>query len=155
MMRGWPVLVALACAVVGAGCGGGSGELSRAEYVRAANRVCRAASTRVQAVRAPDPGDPDAVGRAGSRVVQIQRRALTQLEALKPPAADRAGLVKWIALVDQTLDQARASVRAQRAGDNAAAVTANQHGTMLDARADQIAGRYGLAACGAATARGA
>jgi hypothetical protein len=145
------LVVAAACAVVVGACGGGSDELTKAEFRREANRVCRASATRIRAVESPDPADAAAIARAGSRVVAIQRRALEELRDLEPPKDMEAQVTKWLALVDQTLDQARASVRAQREGDTAAAVTANGHGATLDARADEIASRYGLSACGAAT----
>ncbi len=145
------MLVAAAFTLVGAiGCGGG-GSMSKAEYVRAANRVCREAATQVKRVKAPDPGDPVSVASAGARVVGIQRSALSDLKALDPPTAAKAEMTKWVALVDQTLDQADASIQAQRDGDAAAATTANQHGMTLGGRADEIARAYGLSACGAAT----
>jgi hypothetical protein len=154
MMQRWALAVAAAGTVVmGAACGGGSGDLTKAEYVRAANRVCREAAAQVRALKAPDPGDSVAVARAGARVVAIQRTALTELEQLRPPGADRARITEWTALVDQTLDQATAAVAALRSGDTAAAVTANQHGATLDERADEIARRYGIGACVAAASR--
>jgi len=154
MTRGWPVLVAAAFVVSVGACGGGDGSLTRAEYTREANHICRAAAAQVRTVKPPDPADPAAVARAGAHVVAIQRRALVRLRGLRPPDADEPQLVRWVALVDQTLDQADASVAAQRKDDAGAAITANQHGAMLDARADQIARRYGLTSCGAATAAG-
>lgn len=145
------LVVAAVCALAASACGGGSDELTKSEFRREANRICRASAARIRAVESPDPADPDDIARAGRRIVAIQRRALEELRDLKPPKDAQERVTKWLALVDQTLDQATASVRAQREGDTAAAVTANSHGATLDARADEIAAGYGLTACGAAT----
>lgn len=145
------LVVLAACAFSIGACNGGSGELTKSEFRRETNRICRASAARIRALESPDPADPEAISRAGRRIVAIQRRALEELRDLKPPKESAEEITKWLALVDQTLDQATASVRAQEEGDTEAAVTANGHGATLDARADEIATRYGLSACGAAT----
>ena len=130
-----------------AACGGGGGELTRVEYVRRANAVCRDAAQAVEDLRVPRTADGDALVSASAAVVQIQRRALERLRELSAPTADRAALTRWLALVDQTLDQSDASVRAQRSGDVQAALTANANGEVLDRQADELARRYGLTSC--------
>jgi hypothetical protein len=72
---------------------------------------------------------------------------VTHLRAIKPPKQDRAQISRWIALVDQTIDQADVSARAQKDDDIPRAITANANGTALDRRADEIARAYGLRMC--------
>ncbi len=67
------------------------------------------------------------------------------------PKADKAEIEKWIAIVDQTIDQAEVSAESQRDGDIARALTANINGAALDRRADDLARRYGLVTCVRAT----
>lgn len=143
----------IAVLALGAGVGavawacGGDEPPSHAELVTDAGAVCRDAARRVRAIDPPDPADVAAPARVAQRVVAIQRRALASLRELEVPTEDRADVDRWLALVEATLDQAEASVRAQRDGDLALATKANDNGRLLDERADEIATRLGLAAC--------
>ena len=74
-----------------------------------------------------------------------------RLRALQPPKKDRTEIAKWIALVDQTIDQAEVSAESQRDGDIPRALTANINGAALDRRADDLARSYGLVTCVQAT----
>ncbi|MBM3674299.1 MAG: hypothetical protein FJW88_04980 [Actinobacteria bacterium] len=149
MHRRGVLLVFAGVVLFGAGgCGGdGDGTLTHAELRAQADRACRRAARAVQEVGAPDPSDLDAAAKASRRVVSIQRRALVTLRRLEPPTDDEARYARWIALVDQTLDQAEASVEAQAAGDLGVADQANENGRLLDARADEIASELGFSDC--------
>jgi hypothetical protein len=140
-------------ALVGAGvallvvaCSGGGGT-TKADYVKQANAVCRDAAKQVAAVRIPGRADVASMPRVAADVVGVQRRALIHLKAIKPPKQDRARITRWIALVDQTIDQADLSAKAQKDGDIPRAIAANANGTALDHRADDIARAYGLRMC--------
>ncbi len=134
-----------------AGCGGGSDGPTEAEFVRQANAVCRDGAAKVSLVRIPGRADVTSMPQAAAQVVAIQRHELDRLRALTAPKKDRTAVESWIALVDQTLDQADLSARAQRDGDISRALRANLNGAALDRRADELAHRYGLAACVRAT----
>jgi hypothetical protein len=129
-----------------AACGGGGG-LSKAEYVAKANAICREAARRVTALDAPGQADVTQLPKVAGEVVAVQRKALDRLKAIKAPKEDRTRIAKWIALVDQTIDQAEVSARSQRAGDITRAIAANLNGAALDKRADQLARAYGLRGC--------
>ncbi len=133
-------------ALLVAACGAGGGA-SKADYVKQANAVCRDAAKQVAALRIPGRADVTAMPKAAAEVVAVQRRALDRLRAIKPPKADRARIAKWVALVDQTIDQADLSAAAQKHGDIQRAITANANGSALDRRADEIARGYGLRMC--------
>jgi uncharacterized lipoprotein len=138
------LLVGAALLVLLAACGG-SGGLSRADYVKQANAVCRDGAKQIAALEVPS--DVTGLPAAAARVVAVQRTTLDRLRAIHPPKADKSQIVKWIALVDQTVDQAEMSATSQRDGDIQRAVTANVNGAALDVRADEIARGYGLKMC--------
>lgn len=140
------VLVGAALLVLLAACGGSSG-LSKADYVRQANAVCRDGAKQIAALQIPDPDDVAGLPTAAARVVAVQRRTLDQLRAIHPPKGDKAEIAKWIALVDQTVDQAEVSASSQRDGDLKRAATANVNGAALDVRADELARGYGSRMC--------
>ncbi|HEY3722383.1 MAG TPA: hypothetical protein VGN59_03375 [Acidimicrobiia bacterium] len=132
--------------LVAAACGGGGGT-SKADYVKQANAVCRAAAKQVAALRIPGRADVTAMPKVAAEVVAVQRRALDRLRAIKPPKVDRPEIAKWVALVDQTIDQADLSAAAQKHGEIQRAIAANANGSTLDRRADEIARAYGLRMC--------
>jgi ABC-type enterochelin transport system substrate-binding protein len=136
----------LAIGVCVSACTGSSG-LTKAEYVERANAVCRTAAKRVAALEVPGRTDVTALPKAAAKVVVVQREALEELRAIKAPKDDRAHITKWIALVDQTIDQAEMSAKSQQEGDVQRAVTANVNGAALDVRADELARAYGLRMC--------
>jgi hypothetical protein len=128
-------------------CGGGGGGTTKAAYVRKANAVCRDAAKQVAGLTVPSRENVRDTAKAAAKVVEAQRAALERIRAIKPPKRDRTEIAKWIALVDQTIDQAELSARSQKYGDLTRAVTANVNGAALDRRADELARAYGLRTC--------
>ncbi len=126
---------------------GGSGGMTKAEYVKKANGICRDAAEEVAALRMPGRADVAGMPKAAAEVVAVQRKAVDRLHAIRRPKPDRVEIAKWIALVDQTIDQADLSARSQRDGDFQRAIAANVNGAALDHRADQLARAYGLRMC--------
>ena len=115
--------------------------------MKQANAVCRDAAKQVAAVPIPKGDDVEALPKTAATIVALERKALGRLQAIHPPKADRAEIAKWIALVDQTIDQAETSAQSQQDGDLQRAVTANTNGAELDQRADDLARGYGLRLC--------
>ena len=129
-----------------AACGGSSG-MTKADYVKQANRVCHDAATAVAALKLSDTSDVTTIPKAAKKIVVAERAALKRLKAIRPPKEDRPEINKWVALIDQTIDQAELSAEFQQDGVIQRAVTANDNGAALDARADQIAKAFGLKTC--------
>lgn len=119
--------------------------------MRKANAVCRDGAAKISLLRIPGRADVTSMPATAANVVAVQRKALARLRVLQPPKKDRSEITQWIALVDQTIDQADVSAEAQRHGDIARALTANINGAALDRRADDLARRYGLVTCVQAT----
>ena len=126
--------------------------MTRRAYIHRADAICRRAAKQVQRVTAPEGSSQAELGRAAAKIVAAQRQALEELKALPTPSEPSGTVTRWIALVDQTLDQADASAHAQERGDVTAAVRANQHGAVLDGRADELARGYGMRLCVSAAA---
>ncbi len=139
-------LAGVAVVALLAACGGGGG-MTKADYVQQANRVCHDAAASVAALKLPDTNDVTTIPKAAKAVVAAQRKALDRLRAIQPPKANRPEINTWIALIDQTIDQAEVSAQSQEDGDIQRANTANANGAALDARADQIAKAFGLNTC--------
>lgn len=134
-----------------AACSGGGSGATKAEFVQKANAVCRDGAAKISLLRIPGRADVASMPATAANVVAVQRKALARLRALQPPKKDRSKITEWIALVDQTIDQADVSAEAQRNGDIARALTANINGAALDRRADELARNYGLVTCVQAT----
>jgi hypothetical protein len=139
--------LALALTVFGIACNGGDGGPTHAEFVRQANRVCGNAAAKISTLRIPGRADVSSMPQAAAGVVAVQREYLERLRAIKAPKEDRTEIAKWIALVDQTIDQAEVSAESQLDGDISRAVTANLNGAALDRRADDLAEAYGMDVC--------
>jgi len=142
---------AVALLALAAACSGGGGGPTKAEFVRNANAVCRQSAAKISVLRIPGRADVASMPAIAADVVAVQRKALDRLRALPEPKQDRSEITKWIALVDQTIDQAEVSAESQRKGNIARALTANVNGAALDRRADDLARSYGLVTCVQAT----
>lgn len=138
---------AVALLLMLAACTGGDDGPTRAEFVHRANAVCRDGATRISLLRIPGRADVASMPQAAAGVVTVQRKALARLRAIEVPKQDRSQVARWIALVDQTIDQAELSAEAQREGDITRAAIANVNGAALDRRADRLARNYGLDVC--------
>jgi hypothetical protein len=119
--------------------------LTRSEYRRAAQAVCRA--TREATPPAPSTTDVAALREAGRRSVTRQRHALEAIQGLDAPTQDEQRVGAWLDVVRRTLETADASLDAQERGDLAAADQANSQGALLAARADELASRLALTDC--------
>lgn len=86
----------LAIVLILAGCGGGSEDrLTKAEYTKEANKICKTAQTKadkatakLENITGEDPGDADKVAGALKEAVDIFERAQGDIEELKGPEKD-------------------------------------------------------------------
>lgn len=148
-MRRMPAGVVLAMAVVwGAACGGGgTSTLDKPALIQRADALCAKSNRAISAMPPGNPSDPESLLTTATKVLALQRDELRELRRLRPPRADRPVIERWLALVDQTLDEGDAVVRATRAEDQQAIDAASQRANELDARAREIATHYGLRQC--------
>lgn len=154
-MRGTAVVflvVAAVAAVALSGCRAeDEGRLSKDEFLRRANAICKQSSAATAAIAPPSLADPVAVERAIGEVVRIQRRALRNLRKLEPPARDEPGVEEWLHNIELTVDQMDAVRAALRDGDLAAVNAANAKGDERNEAAEEFADAYGLTPCSTST----
>jgi hypothetical protein len=140
--------------VIAVGCSGGSGPdpLSKGEFLRQAEGICRSAAERVAAIDPPSLSDSAAVERAIGELLSIQRAALADLRALPPPEADVPGVEEWLDAVDATLDQIERAKQGLHDGDGTVVSDANTQGASRNNEAEQLAFSYGLRDCAGSVA---
>jgi hypothetical protein len=91
------LLALVVVAVAGCG-GGGSKSLSRAGLAKRAGDICAKANKDISAVKPPaNVRDAKAAADYFAKVVPIGEAAMKKLEALKPPADDRAAWNDYVA----------------------------------------------------------
>lgn len=134
-------------AIAPAACGGGSGRLSKHDFVEKANGICAKSNAKIKALPPPDLADPHATPNILRRILAIQREAVAKLRALQPPEKDEPAIKKWLGFVERELDQATAEVRALERGDRDGVDRANAKGARLDSSAAELAIGYGVKRC--------
>lgn len=132
---------------------GGTEPPSRADYRRDLNAICRSTRTVIAHLPKADAADPAALVKSGQRALAIERDAVRKVAGLTPPAGDERAVRHWLDLVGRALDSVEASLRAQRAGDLAAASRANTEGARVVTQADQAAGALKVGDCATPVAR--
>lgn len=126
---------------------GGTEPPSPADYRRDVNAICRSTRTAIAHLPKANTADPAALVKSGQRALAIERNAARKIAGLTPPARDERAVRHWLDLVGRALDSVEVSLRAQRAGDLAAASRANTEGTGLVTQADQAAGALEFGDC--------
>src|SRR2546426_6387295 len=88
------VCLALVVVVLAAGCGGGSGRLSKAEYSKRADAICTKYNAKLKALARPTSisGLPAYVDRA----LPLARKGDEELRALRPPKDEEKTAKEWL-----------------------------------------------------------
>lgn len=141
------VLTAVVLAACICGACGGDGPLSHHAHAREASELCRRESRVADGTDLPSLDRPEEAARAIERAVQRQRTVLADLRELAPPKVEEGAIERWLALIDQMLDEADLMVRQLRRGDHAAASDTAARVAALDARSAELARRNDIAAC--------
>ena len=138
--------VALAAAIAaGAGGCGSSSQLSRADFVKQANAICKRVNDQLAAAgQAKSAAD---VQRIGPTVIAAEQRGLSDLRALKPPSSLAADYRRLVADLSQLTASAGKLLSAAKANDTAAAQTAASAAQQTQSEITALAGRDGLAEC--------
>ena len=137
--------VALAVAATGvAGCGSSS-RLSRADFVQKANAICKRVNDQLAATgKVTSAAD---VQRVGPGVIAAERRGLSDLRALKPPADLAADWNRLLGDLSQLTTDAGKLLSAAKANDTAGAQTVAAASQQTQNEITALAGRDGLADC--------
>jgi hypothetical protein len=144
-VRSFACLLA-AVAVLVCACGG-EGPLTKREYRHEASAICRRGNARVQRIEVAPLVEGRSAAKGISRVVDTQRESLSDLRDIKPPKNDVVTIERWLAVVDQLLDEADAVRAALLSSDQPRAHETAGRALVLDQRAGVLARRYGIHPC--------
>jgi hypothetical protein len=126
---------------------GGDGPLSHHAHAREASELCRRQTRHAHRTDLPGLERPHDAARAIERAVEQQRGILAELRELEPPKAERSAIVRWLALIDQLLDEADLMVVQLRRGDHGGASDSAARVAALDARSGELAHRNDVTPC--------
>jgi hypothetical protein len=130
-----------------AGCGGGSGHLSAATYAREASELCRRGNRAVARIEMPPLSAPHDASRAMARIVVVQRSTIDDLREVRPPGALSDTVQKWIALLDQGVDELELMGVRLRAGRTDEALEYGAKATILLDRAREVVAPFRVTSC--------
>jgi hypothetical protein len=127
------------------GCGGSGGRLSKADYAKKADAICKSYDAKIRAVSRPLsvtdlPGYVD-------RALPVARKGNEELRALKAPKAEEKAAKEWI---DQNNAVVAAMERlrdAAKKGDRAGIQVALSEATAANRAANGLARRLALRDC--------
>jgi len=136
--------LAFAVAALAAGCGG-SGRLSKAEYVKRADAICTKYNAKLKALSRPTSisGLPAYVDEA----LPLARKGDRELRALKPPKDEEQTAKEWLDQNDSVVGSMERLRNAAKKGDRAGIQTALNEASSANQSANQLARRLGLRVC--------
>jgi len=137
------ICVVATLVVVAAGCGGD--RLTRAEYVEAADAICREAQQRNMDLG--EPGSLEEMVEFLEKSKALSEEEFAKLEALNPPEADEAQVQRARELNRRLLDMMGELKSAIEAEDEARSQEILDEANRLTMEADAIAADLGLVVC--------
>jgi hypothetical protein len=141
------VSVVAACGGSDDGGGGGEGdELTKEEYIAAADAICEESNAASDALG--EPATPEEFVELAPQIIEIGQDQIDGLRALNAPAADDATLEGAYDLIAQQLVLIEELAAAVGAGDEEKQLELVEQGDAIDTEANQIAIDYGLKVCG-------
>jgi hypothetical protein len=147
-MRKRVLLVAVALALVVAGCGSGK-RLTKGEFIRQANAVCAKYERRVRALMAGiAAGNEMQLARSITRVLPVIREGNGELRSLRPPSNLQDRFDRWMTIADEEVDAAEKLRDALNSRDRPAIQTAFKRLQAKDIDQDRLARQeLGLMRC--------
>lgn len=148
-MRTKSVLAATGCALalVVWGCGGTNRRLSAPDYARQASEVCRRGNRAVERIDVPPLTEERDASRAVARIVMVQRAAIDDLRSVRPPTSLADTVQRWIALLDQGVDELDHMSMRLRVGRTGEALDYGAKATTLLDRAQEVAAPLRVTSC--------
>lgn len=148
-MRTKSLLAAVGCglALVVAGCGDASRHLSAPEYAREVSNVCRRGNRAVARIEVPPLTRDRDASRAVARIVVVQRAAIDELRAARPPRSLADTVQRWIALLDQGADELDVMSTRLHAGRTDEAIDYGAKATTLLDRAQELVAPLRVTSC--------
>jgi hypothetical protein len=147
--------VALAGALLSAGCGGES-RLSRSQFVARANGICVEYEHKVtRAMAGIQPGDQSQLARAIGRALPVIRAGNDELRGLRPPRELERRFDRWLKIGEDEVAAATQLRDALKKNDPRAMQRAFRKLRTSDADQDEVARKgLGLARCASSSSGG-
>lgn len=143
--------VALLGLAVVAGCSGGDGRLSKAEYTEQADAICTKYDAEL--AKLPSPTTLDALARMAVQAKSIAGEGAAKLRALEPPEELQKQADAWLALNDENVKDIEAMRAAAAAGNRVKVQEIARDAQRNEAKADELARKLGLKSCASSTGR--
>jgi hypothetical protein len=137
--------LAVVVAALVAGCGGGSGRLSKAEYAKRADAICTKYNAKLKALARPTgiSALPDYVDKA----LPLARKGDDELRGLKPPKDEEQTVKEWLDQNDSVVGSMERLRDAAKKGDRAGIQTALNEASSANRTANRLARSLGLRVC--------
>jgi hypothetical protein len=135
----------LVAAAVGLGACGGDDGLSKADYVKQANAICRDANTQLGKIA--EPTDVAGIATYVASAKKVTSVAVDKMAALEPPEELRADHKAHVADGRKVVTLADDLAAAAKSGDQAAFQRISQQGDRMDQTSDARAKKMGLGDC--------
>jgi hypothetical protein len=145
MARSALILAAVAATLSAAGCGGGDGQLSQAEFREQGNAICAKFDKQIDEL--PLPSAPEDIPPYVEKAAPIVEEEIADLKALDPPEEDQETFDQMIAEEEKVLAAGRSLSDAAEADDDIALEEALNEGNVASGRADDHARSLGLTEC--------
>lgn len=137
--------LALVFACLAAGCGGGGSRLSKDEFHKQANAICKRYDQKIAALGAPStPADIPEFVRKGIPLIE---QGLAELRALKPPQELEGDYNRMLDETEKAVPAARKLADAAEKNDAAAVQEALSEGNAANQKSDRLATKLGLSSC--------
>lgn len=143
----WSVwtLVASVAVLAAAGCGGGDGQLSQAEFRERGNEICARFDKQIDEL--PVPAATEDIPPYVEKAAPLVEDELAELKALDPPDEAQETLDQMIAEEEKVLAAGRSLSDAAEEDDDIALEQALNEGNIASGRADDHARSLGLTEC--------
>src|SRR5919202_5386925 len=139
------VVVAFAVATLAAGCGGGSGRLSKDEYAKRADAICTKYNAKLKALARPT--SISALPAYVDRALPLARKGDDELRALKPPKDEEQTAKEWLDQNDSVVGPVERLRDAAKKGDRAGIQAALDEASSANQTANRLARKLGLGVC--------
>jgi hypothetical protein len=126
------------------------GSASKADFVAAANSICKTTNAKTKAVGDTLPSNPTAADQASAidKGADIIQAAIAQMQRLNQPTGDRTQLVRFYQRSQQLIVLSHTLADAFRADDPPRVSSIETQANTLDDDLTHAADAYGLTACG-------
>lgn len=146
-------ILLVALGVLLAGCGGGSEQPSKAEFIEQWDSICHTYNDRQETILEDLPAEPSVENLPQfadvlRELAPVVREGIAELRKVQPPEADQAVIDAILADVEESADRLDDAADAAESGDLEAVVAAAQSLADSNQRVEQAAADYGFQECG-------